>query len=288
MEGWEFYPFRIPEDVEWAHNNCEGRLGCKLDGVMASVAKGRNNRIDVKYFFPPSFEDKMATDAAFIASETLFGEEYLDKWIGAIEVTRTREKRSATLERLQPSVQSLIDAMRDQLPEQPCYKVLEMAEWSGLELKPDEKEEYAGRDDQIFVTTMHPKMWQASRQDSLFFSERFSRHGETFCYLKIDGEDADPKERLDRRVAFEEALNAELVKSDLGGHIGGGMGVRYGYIDLALMDIQRSIPILRKIAREQELPKRSWLQFFDCYLSAEWVGLWQDSPCPPVASEPEA
>lgn len=288
MKGWEFYAFRVPEDVEWANNNCEGRLNCKLDGVRASVSKGRNNRINVKYFFPDSFDDKLAGDAAFITSETLFGEEYLDKWIGAIEVTREKEKRSVTLERLQPSVHSLIDAMRDQLPEKPCHEVLETTQWSGLELKPEEQDEYAQRDDQIFVTTMYPEMWQASRQDSLFFSDRFSRHGETFCYLKIDGEGADPNERLERRVAFEDALNTELLKFNLGGHIGGGMGVKYGYVDLALMDVKKAIPKIRAIAQAQKLPKRAWLLFFDCYWVSEWVGLWPETPPPPVRIDENA
>ena len=30
-------------------------------------------------------------------------------------------------------------------------------------------------------------MWMAAHSDAPFYSERFSAHGETFCYVKIDG-----------------------------------------------------------------------------------------------------
>jgi len=36
------------------------------------------------------------------------------------------------------------------------------------------------------------------------------------------------------------------------------------------------------LAREVRLAQRSWFQFFDAELQAEWLGVYDDTPAPPV------
>jgi hypothetical protein len=67
----------------------------------------------------------------------------------------------------------------------------------------------------------------------------------------------------------------------VGAVLGGGTGLRYAYIDLALADISAALPVIRGCLRNLQIPKRSWLQFFDATLSQEWIGIYDDSPMPP-------
>ena len=40
--------------------------------------------------------------------------------------------------------------------------------------------------------------------------------------------------------------------------------------------------ILCRCLREQNVPKRTWLLFHDSDCQAEWVGIWDDAPAPPI------
>ena len=110
----------------------------------------------------------------------------------------------------------------------------------------------------------------------------FSRCGETFCYIKIDGSEGLDEEKFADKAQIEDALDEVLRPDRLGCQIGGGSGLRYSYIDLALADLERGIDVVRKRLQKGNVPRRSWIQFFDADLAAEWVGIYDDSPPPPI------
>jgi len=62
--------------------------------------------------------------------------------------------------------------------------------------------------------------------------------------------------------------------------VGVGLGVRYGYVDLALADPDcvrvRLLPGLRAL----EISKRSWILFCDSELKSEYLPVYADSPVP--------
>jgi hypothetical protein len=119
------------------------------------------------------------------------------------------------------------------------------------------------------------------REDALFYSERYSRHGETFCYLKLDGKAELDEEKFPDRASVEDALNEILVPALAGCVISGGTGLRYSYIDLALADINAAVPLIKTRLRAGNIDRRSWLLFFDATLAEEWIGIYDDSPAPP-------
>jgi hypothetical protein len=125
-------------------------------------------------------------------------------------------------------------------------------------------------------------MWQAAHSGSLFHSASHSRCGETFGYVKIDGAAGLPVEcQFHERGEIEDAINAALRPLKLGCVIGGGTGLRYSYIDLALTDLRAGVNLVREVLQQNRLPLRTWVSFFDDDLGREWVGIHDETPAPP-------
>ncbi len=289
-DGWEFYGYRLAEDVEAAERMVGARTGGTLAGVLAEARVGEDHLVDLVFRAPRTAgeEDEQALNNAFVAAESLLGEERLDKWIGPIEVgpldvaASGGASRLVPLENLGERVEALIGSIRDQLPPQPCGDWLQEEQWSCIELKPTEAEDYAEQTDLFVAVTARQDLWTAAHSGSLFASERFSRFGETFAYVKIDGSEGLEESSFEGRDEIEEAINAALTPEGLGVSIGGGTGLRYSYIDLALADLHRSVQTVRSRLQQGRLPRRTWILFFDADLCGEWVGLYDDTPAPPM------
>ena len=73
-----------------------------------------------------------------------------------------------------------------------------------------------------------------------------------------------------------------LIPAGLGCQIGGGTGWRYSYVDLALTDVEKGIEAVRARLRAGNVPRRSWIQFFNAEWEQEWIGIYPDSPPPPM------
>lgn len=288
IAGWEFYPYRLPEDAAQARLAVEGRTGGHLDAWRVQPAVGQHRLIDLRFVRPEADRDPdNGFHTAFVATETLLGEELLNKWIGAIEVTERVDgpPRPVTPDRLKPTVVSLIESLREQLPEQPCLNWVDEAGWSMFELTPQQAEDYPHQLDLLVAKTPDAGRWRAARIPSRFCSERFSRHGEVFCYLKLDGSEGLDQEKFADKSEIEDALDEVLRPEGLGCQIGGGTGLRYSYIDLALVDVKSGIEAIVRRLRAGNVPHRSWIQFFDADLGAEWVGIYNDTPPPPLESD---
>ncbi len=303
LPGWEFYPYRPPESVEMANLSVSARTGGELDGTMATAFVGEHNRIDVCYYSSATEgpDDEQARQNAFVASETLLGEEVLDRWVGCIDVQslpRPRPKRFGRahdsgprllpLDRLKPTVDALVASVIEQLPSKPVYaredtdaSTERPPEWVTVEMEPTAADDFACWEDLFVAVGMDEKLWRALHQDPAFYSERFSRHGERFCYLKVDGKEGLDEEKFPDRARIEDALDEVLVPARAGRIIGGGTGLRYSYIDLALANVETAIPLIMSRLRDGNITRRSWLLFFDAPLSQEWIGVYDDSPAPP-------
>ncbi len=71
-----------------------------------------------------------------------------------------------------------------------------------------------------------------------------------------------------------------MIKEQVGCFIGGGTGLKYSYIDLALTDLDKGIKLTKEILRNGNITKNSWILFYDSELENEWIGIWDDSPKP--------
>lgn len=244
--------------------------------------------IDLKYYFPSdNFDEQEAAGIAFVATESLVGEEVLDRWIGGIEVEKAMDAESLLpLDELLAAVNSLIGEIRATLPEKPWHQTdLENAMWSSLTCGREAADDYAEQDDLIVAITVMPVMVQNALSNVLFDSQRYSRFGELFCYLKIDGSSGLEHSDFADRSEIEEAINAALRPAGLGSVVGGGTGLRYSYIELALTNVEAAWQSMSVVLSNGRLPKWTWLLFHDAELAAQWYGLYDDTPDPPMSQQ---
>src|SRR6266404_3063378 len=197
IAGWSFSPYRVAEETDIARQIVEARTGTALpERFSVRASAGEMNRIDLVVESPafPKSGKQQALHQSFVAVETMLGEETLDKWIGTIDVERSRPGRySLPPDRLKPTVEALIGSFRDQLPPQPLHAEPPPEQGSVIKLQPEKQPDYAGKEDMLVASTMQPQILLASLNDVTFYSERFSRHGERFAYLKIDGSEGAGK-----------------------------------------------------------------------------------------------
>lgn len=299
LPGWEFYDARLPEDLESTLATVEARASYDIGDFLAQASISDLGLIDLCYYSPQiqGDDDERAFEAAFVATETLLGERCLDRWVGRIEVRPFAKKRgrkahdgsevprhAISLDRLKDTVDAAVESVRDQLPRSPHYEWVEDASWTmwKLEVKGgEEAEDFPGQADLFVGKSPNAAMWKAAHSGRTFCSERYTGCGETFCYLKIDRDDGPSDSPFGDKGEIEDALDEALIPRELGCQIGGGMGLRYAYIDLALTDVPAAIAAIRECLQAGGVSKRSWILFFDSDLGNEWVGIYDDSPNPP-------
>lgn len=288
LPGWTFAGYRVADTLENTATMLEARTGGTVEGYAVRVAAGGHHDIDLRFFSPgcKDADDTEPLAEAMVLVEGLLGEETLDHWIGVIDTAPALEAppEAIPLDRLAPTVNALIDAIQAQLPAKP-YRELDLNDqnhkWSMFQLEADEAHDYPLRWDLITMISAAGNMAQAAHAGPPFSSRRFSRCGETFAYLKVDGREG--LSDFADREAMEEAVDAALRPAGVGCVIGGGTGLRYSYVDLALTDVPRAIELLRDTLRPHKLPERSWLLFYDADWADEWVGLYDQTPPPPQA-----
>jgi hypothetical protein len=299
LPRWEFHSYRQPEPLETALRLVARRTGENVSGTVFRASVGKAGRIDLAFGIPfcRSDDDPTALHAALAITECLLGEEVLDKRIGAITVSPPSEgwftrvlgklgaedpQRWLGLEHLAPRVKLLIEGIVDQLPLQPCHEWIDDGQWAGIELSPAPKDDYPGRKDLRVAITGYLGMWQAAHSGRLFHSASHSRCSETFCYVKIAAADDSPADgTLRDRGQTEDAINAALKAAKLGCVIGGGTGLRYSYIDLALTDLRIGPSAVRDALQRSRVPVRTWILFFDDELAREYIGAYDETPAPP-------
>ena len=285
LPGWEFYQYRPAESLELTAQTLRGRTGGSLAGLTVHAAHARFNRVDLSFHSPDYSgpDDLRAIGDVQIVAETLLGEEILHKWIGAISIVALPDPKAITLAKLKQVVEAKIAITRKGFPPVPrydrSYPLFTAPQLSAFQFNTHPAVDYVGRRGIVMLHTREPDVFRAPLKGRPFFSETFSNQHETFCYLKID---STGDEGPGRRLELETALNKMLESARLGCVIGGAVGLRYSYIDLALVDIPAAAKLMIPILHEERLPLRTWLQFLDSDLAVEWIGMYPGSPPPPM------
>lgn len=308
---WRYLTYRPPVPADVAVRVIQDRMGIDLSDITCAVSVGSLNTIDLilcSSAFKGS-QDPLSRRQAYALAEAILGEESMEVWGGQLQsVGPSTDRRTYALDRLRPTAEALIGSIIDQLPDKPMHQYpldaprhyMELPELppstlstqaaaqgmpvhlSDLPTSPGGLPDFPQQRDLQSATTQRPILWRAAHSGRPFFSEQFSRFGEKFCYVKIDGMGSRGG-RPDETPAIQKNLNKALRDRAAGAAFGRGSGLRYGYVDLSLIDVQFCFPIIQSVLREANVGRRSWIMFYDADLQAEWIGIYPDSPDPLLA-----
>lgn len=292
LPQWVFHMYRPRVPAEHVAAVVAGRVGGAVEGWTATAQHGEEYRVDVTCFAPRrEAQDERARARACVAVESLLGERLYHEWVGAIDIKAAGWLKSGKpLAALPTAVDGMIAEMHGRLPSEPCWRMSGQPAPPGREpvgtifkLEPSAAADYPAQRDMFVGKTMIPRgMWLAAHGQSPFFSSRFTRCSETFCYVKLDSSQGLDPAGFKDKSEIEDALDEALLANELGVSVGGGTGRRYSYVDLALVDVHRGIDVIRAVLQKGRVPRRSWIQFFDADLATEWIGVYPDSPPPPM------
>lgn len=284
IDAWEFYGLRLPSDPDTAAGMVKSRTRGSMTDVRVSLTRGENNLIDLHYLS----KSPTATDDAFVATEALLGEQALNRWVGEVSASKPGGLfgRGAPDGVPFPELTEAFDRTRREilgdLPADPYHAWVGTAGRAVLQLEPTEAEDYAAVDDVLVASNASAELWTACHRGIRFDSQRFTRHGETFLYVKIEMTEGDPGFSNDDRADLEYALNTVLVNAQLGCVTGGAKGTRYAYVDLCVTDIEAGLRAIKTSLQASNVPDRSWILFSDRIWAHEWVAVYPTTPPPPA------
>jgi hypothetical protein len=299
MPDFRFMACREPVEPECVESAVTGRAGRWIPDIRIEAKITEHNSIDLTFVSNEFRGQNNKKDLlyCFVLCEVVFGQSVLEQWIGELQtwsmkpglLKRMRsfiglpsvegsagnasDKETCGLIELREEVDRLKQEILSKLPGRPFWQ--QDPEQVSRTLLTFEGAP-TGR---LTCATMAHQVFQGLIGLPRCFScERFSRFGETFCYLKIDESATVVTNETPDRGELEEAFDLALKKASVGCVTGGGWGPVYNFIDLALVDLDAAIPVLQTVSSELNLPKATWLRFLDTKLSQEWVGMYHDTP----------
>jgi hypothetical protein len=286
-------PFASPLPCAAAVVSVRSASGLDFGKARARAGFARGHLLDVVVYLPGGRGGAREAEAAEELVRLLIGEELFERWIGSVVATPTiargllsvinenaEDHQALPIETLIDTVRAAIDGLKSGLPELSIDSSADAGGWFAFELEPMPAKDYLAQDDLLFCSTRVPELKKCYLRAEPFFSGRFTNSGALFAYFKFQSAELTPEGRLAERAAFEELIKRSLPEPHGGLVVGLGLGLRYSYIDVALLDpdsvVERVLPALRAA----KISKRTWLLFCDSELEHEFVSVYEDSPPP--------
>jgi hypothetical protein len=289
VPGWSFREYRAAQEPEDIPPLVKARTGHIMGTTTVQAKIGHHRQIDFVFQSLLAGQNEVAAlRNARAALEYLIGEDVAQRWAGhvdVVEISHGLTQSFVPLVRVRTIVLDLISTILTDLPDRPYWRMPKLAAIES-KYRPERVREYANQDDAMFGHTVMPELREAAFKPG-FCSCRFSRQGETFCYLKIDASDVELEERYKRKKMVEESMDTELRENGIGAVVGSATGRKYIYVDLAVVDVVKTLELVRRrLLALEALPVRSWLLFYDADLAGEYIGLRSATPQPPLWAEP--
>ncbi len=264
------------------------RFDLKVARARVGVGRGHGIEVVIGHHLFHGTQDDTGGQVGEQLVTTLLGDEVFDHWVTSVEIVAAPRPSPLRLlgqddsglqlgiAELQAAVSNAIMRITDSLPEEPLHVFCDRADWVLFEMD----DLRAGEDvsglplpDLQMATTMCPEMLKSYLSAIPFSSRRFSQHGERFVYLELEGDGASEAERLEHRLALEEALDYALVPGRLGCVVGAGVGTRYMYVFLALQNLKPALATVNKCLLTQLVGFDARLRFCDDEWASEWVDI---------------
>ncbi len=274
------FPIATARDAEPAHSAVhavEGRFDLEVASWAPEVQLGPHGLLSVEWT-----GGSLHDGAAALLTQGLLGERLMGDWVGEVTMKPKgmlgRVFSRARPEALPDRVETLRRAVLAKTADRPLLTFSSQpkdAAWSLLSIDSRLDRSSCHQPDLERARTANVDFFAASRSGAPFSSCRFSRFGERFAYLQLEGFADDG---LRNTLQLEEALDRALGTN--GRVIGGGTGTRFSYVDLVFADPHLAVPIVLDVLRQGRLPRGTWLRFFDDVWAGEWVGVWPETPPP--------
>ncbi len=293
IEGWSFLPVRPALSVDVLQSIFESRTGLSIPETKITCVRSSRNVVDVT-FFSDSFSgenDREDIETAYCLCEYLVGEDTLNKWIGTIttQVINTSAGRIVSLfDRDKPIDMSHTKSLSEfaQAVDKVVLEIKLQIDDEPLRLQTLQPAELLTFEDAASRSAATRRTFVSAKKDivesivlnGLFYSERFTKHGERFCYLKITG--GELLVATEWFVKLRGQVDQQLRAAEAGCVFGFGHDAEHLFIDLAVENFEVAIVVLRNVAQQEKLPVNSWLLFFDTELEQEWIGLFGETVAP--------
>ena len=132
-----------------------------------------------------------------------------------------------------------------------------------FEFAPAERDEYPGRTDLLVGYTVVPDLWKRAHADPPQPTVDHARSGESFWYVKIDGREKPGRFGVCRPGRRRGCIGRALLEAGLGCVIGAGTGIRYSYVDLAIVDLPALLDLICKTLRDGRIGRSTRILAFD-------------------------
>ncbi|MEO1274096.1 MAG: hypothetical protein AAFV96_01510 [Pseudomonadota bacterium] len=266
IPGWSAMDQREPTSPDLAVAVFEGRFQRQFALEEIEISRGHDNRLDLVGHGRGAAEE-LADQVYGFATITL-GEAEERIWLGFVDGAPRKSgwfkrRRSLDIAGFNEELQAEIGAVRADLPEAPyAARDLETgpASMANLEIGP------SARPDLItFLAPFEPYL-QACLTSLSFSSQRFSRFGEWFAFVRVPRTEAMPFDEVTERGQIEDSLHTRLGAADLGGVAAAGHGVDAVYIDLALTDLHRGPALVAEVLSDLPAFSETTLHFLEAGL----------------------
>ncbi len=275
LDGWEFYGYRFAEGIDFVNANIANRTGGRIDDLRFQMEISKLNQVDVNIIRKRSKSKKhynQTMSDAFYAVEMLVGEENLDKWIGEVNVVDmpVDSLEVYVMEDFFDQFSVKLDEIKKKIPVEPIYK-MEEDDINYTVFSYKFQDSVTGEIIAGTASTMNMSLWEAIQNGvGAFYSERFSSCGEKFCYIKLERYKSLENSRFETRSDVEELLDSVLRNNKVGCTIGGRSEGDNLYIDLALVDLEKGIKLIKESLRSGDIGGECLILFYDSEWELEW------------------
>lgn len=276
IRNWQFWGARKPVPPDTIDNAFVARGG-KVPSFKTDVITDTDNSIAMTFTSRDFSGNDTRKDlgCASLLIELALGEDNLNHWVGRVSTKKGTTKSRSVLSDTRAFVSAFEKQKKGILAKLPTkfYWELRPPEQQALVRYNPKSDDKAERKTLI---TWLPGFERAAGS-RLFSSERFSKNGEVFCFLKARG--VGELVLPEKREPLEKLIDKELRAAKVGCMIGAGSGTLESiYIDLCLPSVEQAVPKLKELCATLKLPKNTRLHFYDPEYRYEWIGMYEDTP----------
>jgi hypothetical protein len=255
LEGWMFYPARQPGKIEGIRMKFEGENFDPMEFWLTPTVDADAEKVNLSVWHPlvPKLGTQALYSPLFLFLDEVLGEFGTGQWIGEINIGNHRLTEAIPLQELLVFVQKVqADTGWTKLPPGESITLYE----------PKRQNASFQRGDILVGQTANPNLIQDYLQYDGQLDDPLAGTGADYVFVAFPVDFLPAGQQTEARGVIEDALAAALTEAQSGRLLGGALGRQNAYIDLLLLDGARSVALVTKVLREQNLPAGTEIHYF--------------------------